>query len=79
MQIRDFRKLKTVTVSIDNGIAEIIFCRPEVLNSINTLFWDELPAVLKTIDREAAARVAIISANVNISLLEWTWPFSKTC
>ena len=63
MQIRAFRKLKTVNVSIDNRIAEIIFCRPEKLKSMNTLFWDKLPSVLKTIDREAAARVAIISAN----------------
>ncbi len=63
MQIKDFRELETVNVSIDNGIAEIIFCRPEKLNSMTALFWDELPEVLQTIDREAAARVAIISAN----------------
>lgn len=63
MQIEDFPELKTLNVSIDNGVAEIKFCRPEKLNSMNTFFWNELPSVLKAIDKEAAARVAIICAN----------------
>jgi len=63
MQITDFHKLKTLKVAIANSIAEITFCRPRKLNSMNTLFWSELPSVLEALDREAAARVAIICAN----------------
>ena len=63
MQITDFHKLKTLKVAIANSVAEITFCRPRKLNSMNTLFWVELPSVLEAIDREAAARVAIICAN----------------
>ena len=56
MRITDFNELKTLKVTIDSSIAEITFCRPQKLNSMNTLFWDEFPSVLEAIDREVGAR-----------------------
>jgi len=50
------------TVSIENNIAHIVLCRPEKRNSMNIEFWDELPALVSTIDDQSLARVIVISS-----------------
>ncbi|MFB3077788.1 MAG: crotonase/enoyl-CoA hydratase family protein, partial [Lysobacterales bacterium] len=40
----------------------IQLCRPKQFNTMNAAFWRELPRVVKAIDREAAARVIVISS-----------------
>lgn len=63
MNLDDFPKLKSFTVSIDNNyVVEICLNRPEAINSMNTDFWDELPAIIDALDREAVARVIILSS-----------------
>lgn len=63
MNLDDFYKLKAFTVSIDqNHVVEICLNRPEAINSMNTDFWDELPAIIDALDREAVARVIILSS-----------------
>tara|TARA_B100000575_G_scaffold269916_1_gene249975 strand:+ start:168 stop:509 length:342 start_codon:yes stop_codon:yes gene_type:complete len=79
MEITDFHKLKTLKVTVANGIAEITFCRPRKPNSMNTLFWSELPSVLEAIDREAAARLAIICANGGHFTAGMDLTFSSIC
>ena len=63
MNLDDFPKLKAFTVSIDrNHVVEICLNRPQAINSMNTDFWDELPAIIDALDREAVARVIILSS-----------------
>jgi len=62
MNLNEFEELKSLTVSFENKIAHIQLSRPEKLNSMNPDFWRELPVVIKAIDREAAARVIVISS-----------------
>ena len=76
MQITDFHKLKTLKVTIADSIT---FCRPRKPNSMNTLFWSELPSVLEAIDREAAARLAIICANGGHFTAGMDLTFSSIC
>ena len=58
----DHNALQTLSVSIENRIAHIELCRPSELNTMTASFWDELPLVVNQIDRQAAARVIVISA-----------------
>lgn len=59
----DFNQLKAFRVEIDEHfVAEICLNRPEVINSMNTDFWSELPAIIEALDRESAARVIILSS-----------------
>lgn len=58
----DLSTLETLSVSIENHIAHIQLCRPEALNSMVPAFWRELPALVKHIDNESAARVIVISS-----------------
>lgn len=44
-------------VDIKDRIAHIKLIRPEKRNSMNPQFWDELPAIVKNIDRNVEARV----------------------
>lgn len=53
---------KTLSVSIANHIAHIQLSRPEQLNSMIPEFWHELPAAVRKIDDQAAARVIVISS-----------------
>ena len=62
MNLKELGDLATLKVSIKDKIAHIQLCRPNQLNTMNAAFWRELPAVVKAIDREAAARVIVISS-----------------
>ncbi len=62
MNLREFEGLETLNVSIEDKIAHIQLCRPSKLNTMNSAFWRELPGVVNAIDREAAARVIVISS-----------------
>ena len=63
MNIDDFPSLKAFDVSInENHVVEICLNRPVAMNTMNNDFWDELPAIIKALDRQAVARVIIISA-----------------
>ena len=63
MNLDDFPKLKAFTVSIDrNHVVEICLNRPQAINSMNTDFWEELPAIIDALDREAVARVIILTS-----------------
>jgi enoyl-CoA hydratase len=58
----DFSGLKTLSVSIQDQIAHIVLCRPRQMNSMTPDFWSELPATVRLIDQQAAARVIVISS-----------------
>ena len=49
-------------VSIENKIAHIVMNRPEKRNSMLPEFWDELPAIVRDIDAQSAARVIVLSS-----------------
>jgi enoyl-CoA hydratase len=49
-------------VSIDNKVAHLVMKRPEAMNSMIPAFWSELPAIVQDIDRNAKARVIVISS-----------------
>ena len=63
MKAQEFADLETLTVTIEREIAHIKLSRPKELNAMNMAFWRELPAVVKAIDYQAAARVIVISAS----------------
>lgn len=63
MNTNEFASLTTLKVTIDsNKVAHIQLARPEQLNAMNMAFWAELPSVIAALDREAAARVVVISS-----------------
>ena len=49
-------------VEIDNHIAHVRMNRPDALNTMNRAFWYELPEILDGIDRDASARVVVLSS-----------------
>lgn len=49
-------------VDIQDKIAHIQLTRPEKRNSMIPEFWDELPTIINDIDRQASARVIVISS-----------------
>ncbi len=49
-------------LSIEDRIAHLVLNRPEKRNSMIPEFWDELPEIIEAIDREAQARVIVISS-----------------
>jgi len=49
-------------VSITGHVAHISFNRPDDLNTFTPKVWDELPAIVKEIDRKALARVIVVSS-----------------
>lgn len=55
-------KYSTFNLTIENGIAHLQLNRPEELNSMIPAFWREIPEAVKKIDREALARVIVISS-----------------
>ncbi len=64
-------------VQIADHIAHVKLNRPEKRNAMNRAFWQELPAIIGNIDRQAAARVIVISstgphfsAGLDLSLFE---------
>jgi enoyl-CoA hydratase len=63
LKTADFHQLKAFNVAIDEQhVAEICLNRPEAINSMNTEFWLELPAIIAALDNESAARVIILRA-----------------
>lgn len=50
-------------VDISNNIAHITLSRPDKRNSMITEFWNELPEIIQDIDRNARARVIVISSS----------------
>jgi len=50
-------------VSIDNKIAHIRLSRGDALNTMTRDFWNELPEIVKEIDRGALARVIVVSSS----------------
>ncbi|WP_299769376.1 crotonase/enoyl-CoA hydratase family protein [uncultured Pseudoteredinibacter sp.] len=52
----------TFSVTINEHIAHIELNRPDELNTMVPAFWRELPEAVRKIDREAAARVIVISS-----------------
>ena len=53
---------KCFNVSIENNIAHVELSRPEKRNSMCADFWQELPEIIKDTDREAKARVIVLSS-----------------
>lgn len=53
---------QSLSLDIDNKIAHIRLNCPDTLNTMTPAFWQELPAVLRRIDEEAAARVIVLSS-----------------
>ena len=53
---------KCFEVSIENKIAHIVLNRPEKRNSMIPEFWDELPAIIRELDKDSAARVIVLSS-----------------
>lgn len=49
-------------VSVENHIAHIVLSRPDKRNSMINAFWRELYTIVDKIDREALARVIVISS-----------------
>lgn len=50
------------TVDIQDHIAHVRLSRPNEMNTMTQDFWRELPEVMRTIDKEAQARVIVISS-----------------
>lgn len=49
-------------LTIDGAIAHIKFVRPERRNAMNWSFWEELPAMIKQVEANAAVRAVVISS-----------------
>ena len=49
-------------VEIEDKIAHIRLSRGDALNTMTKAFWNELPEIVRTIDRDALARVIVISS-----------------
>ncbi len=49
-------------VTIADKIAHVMLNRPEKRNAMSPAFWDELPEIIEDIDRNARARVIVISS-----------------
>ncbi len=49
-------------VTIEDKIAHIVMNRGDAMNTMNRDFWNDLPAIVEEIDREALARVIVISS-----------------
>ncbi len=52
----------TFDLDIADGIAHLRLNRPDTFNSMVRAFWNELPEAVTEIDREAKARVIVISS-----------------
>ncbi len=49
-------------VTIENRIAHIQLSRPEKRNCMSRAFWNDLPAIVRDLDRNSKARVIVISS-----------------
>ncbi len=50
------------TVSVTDKIAHIQLSRGSAMNTMTKAFWNELPVIVREIDRDALARVIVISS-----------------
>lgn len=53
---------QSFTVEVENQIAQVQFCRPDALNSMNQAFWLELPQCIQSIEAHTDARVIVLSS-----------------
>ncbi len=53
---------KALQLNIDKSIAHIQLSRPDAMNSLNADFWREFPAMVQRIDKDALARVMVLSS-----------------
>jgi enoyl-CoA hydratase len=56
------RKHECFDLEIDGPVAHLRMNRGEAMNTMTRAFWNELPALVREIDREALARVIVISS-----------------
>jgi len=56
------KKYECFDLKIENKIAHLTMNRPEKLNTMIKIFWDELPEIITAIDQDALARVIVISS-----------------
>ena len=49
-------------VEVTDGVAHLRLNRPDALNTMTPDFWRELPELLDEIDRNASARVVVLSS-----------------
>ena len=62
MENRVKRSHQAFDLEIEDGIAHLRLNRGEAMNTMNRDFWNELPELVREIDREALARVIVISS-----------------
>lgn len=64
MEVKEssFSAFTSFRLSIENGVVELCFQRPEQHNSMTAAFWKELPAAIDEVEACQAARVLIIRA-----------------
>ena len=61
--INDAKTKKTLKAQLsDQGVVGIELCRSNHSNNMNEQFWNEFPDIIHAINREAAARVILVSA-----------------
>jgi len=60
--VREPVQYQCFKVSVENRIAHVVLNRPARRNSMIPAFWDELPAIIQALDREALARVIVLSS-----------------
>ncbi|MEH6576346.1 MAG: crotonase/enoyl-CoA hydratase family protein [Amphritea sp.] len=53
----------TLKIDVNNHIAHLQLIRPQAYNSMNRAFWREFPEAVRDIDRQAEARVLVISSS----------------
>ncbi len=52
----------TLSVQINDGIAQLELSRPDEFNSMTEAFWEEFPAALREIDSDGQTRVVVLSS-----------------
>ena len=55
-------------VEVTDGVAHLRLNRPDALNTMTPDFWRELPELLDEIDRNASARVVVLSSTLRSTL-----------
>jgi enoyl-CoA hydratase len=48
-------------VSVKDHIAHVVMNRPDEFNTMTRLFWKELPEIVKDLDKNAEARVILLT------------------
>lgn len=55
------QKYESFSLELNEGIAQMRFCRPEKANSMSKSFWKEFPSCINELEKDPAVRVLIIS------------------